>query len=147
MDRNTILQLKIGDPRPFIEAVCNRLNEVSGINHFLHMRENDICSILGASTIDLLDFRPFLGAEVTGVEKGYADLILKSVRPGGISYLFEFKFLTKKKGTQAGVATRLAEAQRQLEKYRTGKNIESLPNLKCVACVFVGLKLAGYSIS
>ncbi len=146
-DKNAIIQLKNGDPRPFIETVCNRLDEVCGINHFLHMRENDICSILGASAIDLPEYRPFLGAEVTGVEKGYADLVLKPVQPDGISYLFEFKFLAKKNGTDACVAAKLAEAQCQLGKYRTGKNMEALPNLKCVACVFVGLKLAGYSIS
>lgn len=143
----TIIQLEKGNPIPFVEAVCSKLDKVSGINHFLHMRENDICSILGAATSNLLDFRPFLGDEVKGEDKGYADLILKPEQPGGISYLFEFKFLTKKMGTQANVDARLAEAQSQLAKYRKGENIASLPNLKCVACVFVGLKLAGYSLS
>ncbi len=138
--------LKAGDVRPFIETAISRFNEISGPNLALHMRESDICTALAIAAGFSKDFRPYLAGEITGREKGYTDLVLTPVRADGISYVIEAKYLTKKSGTAAAVARKLKEARAQLQRYSKGNNIADLPNLKCIACVFVGLELKGFSL-
>ncbi len=138
--------LKTGDPRDFIETAIERFNEISGPNIALHMRESDICTALAIAAGFSRDFRPYLAGEITGREKGYTDLVLTSVKADGISYVIEAKYLTKKSGTAVAVERKLKEAQQQLKRYSRGNNIAALSNLKCVACVFVGLELKGFSL-
>ena len=145
--RKAVSQLKEGNPSPFIESLSARLEKLNRRNDFLRMCEKDLCAVLSASTADLLEFRPFPGAKVPGKEKDCAELLLEPAEPGGAAYLFAFRFLAQKQGTPAEVAAKLAEAEAQLEAHRSGKAAALLPNLKCAACVFAGLKLAGYSLS
>ena len=58
-------------------------------------------------------------------------------RHGGRQYLLELKYLSEAKGTEAAVASKLAEAKDQLARYRDAPNFKNVKNLDCWAIVFV----------
>ena len=69
--------------------------------------------------------------------RGRADLFIRNRRSGGRQYLLELKYLSEAKGTEAAVASRLAEAKEQLARYRDAPNFKDVKNLDCWAIVFV----------
>ncbi len=53
----------------------------------------------------------------------------------------ELKHLKKSAGTETAVKTALAKAMVQAKGYAACSSLKSIPNLKCVAAVFVGTQL------
>ncbi len=70
-------------------------------------------------------------------DHGRADLYIQNRRPGGRQLLLELKYLSKAKGTDQAVASKLEEAKAQLERYRKAPNFKDVQNLDCWAIVFV----------
>ena len=139
--------LRNGDARPFAERVLEVLRECFRINAYLHVRESDVSTAMTMAANFSADYRPVAGAEVSYPGKGYADLILQPVREGETAYFFELKYLSKEDGKSSSrVHTALEEAVSQLERYRSGRNMEKYSHVQYIACVVAGLEIAEYAV-
>ena len=140
--KNAFDKLKNGDPKDFIHTVISKLNEASGLHLSASLHESDFAVAMATAANFSPDFKVHLELEVTGEEKGYADLVLSPLDGVNCSYIFELKYLPANKASDDAVSEKLTEAKAQLDRYCQGDNIASLPNLKRVACVFVGTEVA-----
>ena len=139
--------LRNGDARPFVEKVLEVLRECFRLNAYLHVRESDVSTAMTMAANFSADYRPVAGAEVSYPGKGYADLILQPVRDGETAYFFELKYLSKEDGKSSSrVHTALEEAVSQLERYRSGRNMEKYSHVQYIACVVAGLEIAEYAV-
>ncbi len=138
-----------GDPAPFFHLVCDRFDEKSGLHSHLHLQESDFQTLLFAGLLFTNRFHTELEVEIRGLKKGYADLVITPVEGSDArySYIVELKHLTKAEAAIAGsVDKALAAAKRQATKYAKGENLQSLPQLKRIAAVFVGTTLERLSV-
>ncbi len=134
-----------GDAKPLIEKVASVLEASFGKNASLHLRESDFQTALVMVANLASEYDSLTEFEVGDAEKHRADLWLFSSNEKKPSFLFELKYLTKEKGTKAAVEKALNEAKKQLNAEGAGKALKSYRNLKRVAAVFVGTKLAAFS--
>ncbi len=134
-------KLRNGDPKAFVMIVASKLSEAGGLHISASLHESDFAVALATAANFSPDFKVQLELEVTGKEKGYADLVLSPLEGVNCSYIFELKYLPVSKGNEATVQEKILEANAQLDRYCQGDNIASLPKLKQVACVFVGTEL------
>ena len=144
--KNAFINLRQGDPEEFVTKVATKLKEAGGLHLGASLHESDFAVALATAANFSPDFKVHLELEVTGKEKGYADLVLSPLDGVNCSYIFELKYLPVSKGSDEEVKEKLAEANAQLDRYCLGDNITSLPNLKRVACVFVGADIARLDI-
>ena len=138
-----------GDPAPFFHLVCDRFDERSGLHSHLHLQESDFQTLLFAGLLFTNRFHTALEVEVRGLKKGYADLVIAPAdgSDARYSYVVELKHLTKAEAAVSGAVDKaLAAAKRQATKYAKGENLQSLPQLKRVAAVFVGTTLERLSV-
>ena len=132
-----------GDPAPLFRLVCNRFTDQSGLHTNLHLSESDFQTLLAASLYFTDEFEVRREVEaVGGARPGFVDLLIQpSQGKVGPAYLVELKHLKKSAGTEAAVKVALANAMVQAKSYAASSSLKSIPNLKCVAAVFVGTQL------
>ncbi len=139
---NAFINLRQGSPEEFVKAVTIKLREAGCLHLGASLHESDFAVALATAANFSPDFNVHLELEVTGKEKGYADLVLSPLDGVNCSYIFELKYLPVSKGSDEAVKEKLNEANAQLDRYCQGDNIAKLPSLKRVACVFVGTEVA-----
>ena len=62
------------------------------------------------------------------------------------SYVIEVKHL-KTDATEEAVQKALAEAKKQAQRYAQGEAVKAITNLKCLALVYKGLRLAALALT
>ena len=134
-----------GDAKPLIEKIASVLKSSFGKNASLHLRESDFQTALVMVTNLASEYDSLTEFEVGDAEKHRADLWLFSSNEKKPAYLFELKYLTKEKGTEAAVKKAFENAKKQLNAESEGRALKSYPAIKRVAAVFVGTKLAAFS--
>ncbi len=138
--------LAAGNPRPLFETVSERFGRRTGAHAGWHLRESDFQTLLLSTLLFSDAFEVQSEVEVRGKTTGCIDLLIEP-RPGTngkAAYLVELKHLSKKDGTEAAVAEKLAEAREQALRYAQGDNIRCIPNLMRVCAVFAGTELAAF---
>ena len=125
-----------GDIMPLVEETARRIAGIPA-SAFSCFSERSLQTVFYYTAIDSDDdsLQPELLCD-TG-SRGRADLFIRNMRSGGRQYLLELKYLSEAKGTEAAVASRLAEAKEQLARYREAPNFKDVKNLDCWAIVFV----------
>ncbi len=138
-----------GDPVPFFNVSCNRFKARSGVHTHLHLTESDFQTWLLGSFGFTDAFNAEQEVEVRGLVSGNIDLLVQPTpgSRGKTSFLIEFKHLTKAEGTKIAIQKALEKAMAQAKAYASGDNIRTIPRLKLVAAVFVGLELKALEIS
>ncbi len=144
--KDAFVKLRQGAPEEFVKTVATQLNKAGGLHLSASLHESDFAVALATAANFSPDFNVHLELEVTGKEKGYADLVLSPLDGVNCSYIFELKYLPVSKGSDEAVKEKLIEANAQLDRYCQGDNIAKLPSLKRVACVFVGTDIAALDI-
>ncbi len=134
-----------GDAKPLIEKVASVLESSFGKNASLHLRESDFQIALVMVTNLASGYDSLTEFEVGDKEKHRADLWLFSSNKKKPSYLFELKYLTKEKGTDAAVKKAFDNAKNQLSAEAEGLALKNYATVKRVVAVFVGTKLAAFS--
>ena len=134
-----------GNPEPWLRLADTRLNEDSGIHVSAHINEAALQMVLSATLWFSSNYRGRLEFESRGENSGYIDLLLKARNPKYSSYVIELKHLTKD-AKEDEVKTALNEAKDQAERYANGEEIKEIPNLKRLAVVYTGLKLARFKV-
>ena len=121
---------------PLVEETARRIAGIPA-SAFSCFSERSLQTVFYYTAIDSDDdsLQPELLCD-TG-SRGRADLFIRNMRSGGRQYLLELKYLSEAKGTEAAVASRLAEAKEQLARYREAPNFKDVKNLDCWAIVFV----------
>ena len=125
-----------GNIMPLVEETARRIAGIPA-SAFSGFNERCLQIVFYYTAMDGTD--SFLQPELecdTG-SRGRADLFIRNRRSGGRQYLLELKYLSEAKGTEAAVASRLAEAKEQLARYRDAPNFKDVKNLDCWAIVFV----------
>ncbi len=125
-----------GDIMPLIRETSSRIAGLPS-SAFSGFSERSLQTVFYYTAIDSDDdsLQPELLCD-TG-SRGRADLFIRNMRSGGRQYLLELKYLSEAKGTEAAVASRLAEAKEQLARYREAPNFKDMKNLDCWTIVFV----------
>ena len=125
-----------GDIMPLVEETASRIAELPA-SAFSGFNERCLQIVFYYTSMDGNDnfLQPELECD-TG-SRGRADLFIRNRRNGGRQYLLELKYLSEAKGTEAAVASKLAEAKDQLARYRDAPNFKNVKNLDCWAIVFV----------
>lgn len=141
-----LASLRSGDPEPLLRHISSVLKRCCGTHKSLHLRESDFQTALLIAANCASGFEYFAEQEVWGEEKGFADLLIKSVT-GGISYLFELKYLTQEKASEEAIKKAQVAACAQLERYAAGDNVQNIKPLRRVAAVYAGLELVACDIS
>lgn len=143
----TFSQLIAGVPDAFFRLVADRFHKGSGINAGLHLTENSFQTLLFGACLISGAYRVRQEVAVEGTDKGFIDLLIESSQgPESVTYVVEFKYLPKKKGTDAAIAEARKSAIDQAQRYAQGDNIRVLPQVKCIACVFVGTELKALDV-
>ncbi len=140
-----VLALHQGKALPLLEKVVSIIDETSGKNSSLHLQESVFQVALLMAANNASGYEYYTELEVRGKEKGFADLLLRSTRKGSPSYIFELKYIPKSRATKTAAQNALSEAKKQLARYALGENVRTIPNLKHVAVVVVGTKIAAFS--
>ncbi len=142
----TFEALKNGDPKPFVENATAKLNDSAGIHSAAHLSESCFQVNLNAFAYFCPYFEARTEVEISGSEKGYADLVFYPKNGVECSYVFELKYLSQNKCNEESVLNALKVAKEQLSRYQRGDNISKLQGLHLVACVFSGTKLRALSV-
>ena len=134
-----------GDAKPIIEKIALVLESSFVKERSNDLREKDfqIALTMAANLASGYDYKTEY--EVGESENHKVDLALFSRTESKTSYLFELKYLTKEKGTDAAVKKALENAKKQLNAEGEGRALQKYPAIKRVAAVFVGTQLAAFS--
>ena len=108
----------------------------------MHTTENSLQLMLSATLWFSEDYKAQLEVESRGKDSGYMDMLLVPQKKEGLpTYIVELKHVGTD-ATEAAVANELKEAREQAERYSAGEAVKETPNLKRVALVYRGLRLA-----
>ena len=134
--------LAAGDPMPWLQLSEARLGESSGVHLNMHTTENSLQLMLSATLWFSENYKAQLEVESRGKDSGYMDMLLVPQKKEGLpTYVVELKHVAKD-ATEAAVANELKKAKEQAERYSAGEAVKETPNLKRVALVYRGLRLA-----
>ena len=125
-----------GDIMPLVEEAARRIAGLP-VSVFGGFNERCLQIVFYYTAMDGCDNSLQADLECDTGSRGRADLLIRNRRSGGRQYLFELKYLSEAKGTEAAVASKLAEAKEQLARYRKAPNFKDMKNLDCWAIVFV----------
>ena len=93
------------------------------------------------------DYAGQLELESRGENSGYIDLLLTPrENPKLPSYLIEIKHLHKEEASQTAIENALSSAKEQAKRYSAGEAVKAIPNLKRLAIVYVGIRLATFEV-
>jgi len=139
--------LRKGDPGPWLTLVDKLLTSSSGSFLANHAREVAFQMMLSATLWASEDYAGQLELESRGENSGYIDLLLTPrENPKLPSYLIEIKHLHKEEASQNAIDTALRNAKEQAERYSVGEAVKAIPNLKRLAIVYVGIRLATFEV-
>ena len=135
--------LVAGDPKPLFDVICNRFQTASGLHSHAHLHESDFQTLLIGALNFTNAYTVTSEVEVRGEEKGYIDILATPSAEGHAetSYLIEVKYLAPKAATDEAKAEALSQAWEQIRRYEKADNVKSLPKVKRIVTLFVGLKL------
>ncbi len=136
--------LERGDLEPLFRSASARFAEQSDAMAAVHLTESDFQTLIAASLYFNSHVEVVREAQAVGPDGGRADLVIRPTEgsPVQATYLVEFKHLTKAEGkSEAAVQKVLDAAIEQAHRYARCPNFRSIPNLKCVAAVYVGTEL------
>ncbi len=135
--------LAAGDPMPWLQISEKRLTDSSGIHLNTHVTENSLQLMLSATLWFSEEYRAQLEVESRGKDSGYVDMVLIPQEKGKTlpTYIVELKHVAKD-ATEAAIAKELTEAKAQASRYSAGEAVKETPNLKRLALVYRGLRLA-----
>ena len=134
--------LAAGDPMPWLQLSEARLGESSGVHLNMHTTENSLQLMLSATLWFSEDYKAQLEVESRGKDSGYVDMLLVPQKSKTLpTYIVELKHVGTD-ATEVAVANELKEAKEQARRYSAGEAIKETPNLKRVALVYRGLRLA-----
>ncbi len=135
-----------GDPGPWLTLVDKLLMSTSGSQLTSHTNEVAFQMLLSATLWASEEYAGQLEFESRGGNSGYIDLILTPNHNSKLpSYIIELKHL-KKSASEAAIASALDSAKEQAVRYSAGEAVKAIPNLKRLAVVYVGLRLATYEV-
>lgn len=138
--------LSKGDPGPWLILVDKLLTSTSGSQLASHMNEVSFQMLLSATLWASEEYAGQLELESRGENSGYIDLILTPKHNSNLpSYVIELKHL-KKGASESAIASALKSAKEQAERYSAGEAVKAIPNLKRLAVVYVGLRLATFEV-
>ncbi len=137
--------LSEGNPEPWLRLTDARLNEDSGIHVSAHVSEAALQMVLSATLWFSANYRGRLEFESRGENSGYIDLLLRARNPKYSSYVIELKQLTRD-AKEDEINAALDKAKDQAVRYANGKEIKDIPNLKSLALVYKGVKLARFEV-
>lgn len=131
-----------GDPKPWLDLADKRLTETSGIRLATHANETTFQAILSSTLWASPEYCGKLELESRGENSGFIDLLLTPRNDASLpSYVIELKHL-KTDATDEAVQKALGGAKEQVKRYARGEAVKDIPNVKRLAVVYKGLRLA-----
>lgn len=144
--KNAFIKLRQGSPEALLKIVAAKLQDARCLYLGDNLHESDIAVVLAQAGNFSPDFNVHLELEVAATKNGYPSLILSPLEGVNCSYIVELKYLPKSEGCDEAVKEKLDEAKDLIDRYCQDNNIAMLPNLKRVACVFVGTEIASLDV-
>ncbi len=136
-----------GNPEPWLRLVDDRLTADSGVLLSAHAKEVSFQTMLASTLWFSTNYRGQLEVEARGEGAGYIDLLLTpTVNLKLPSYLIEIKHINKEDASQTAIDKALVNAKEQAERYSAGEAVKAIPNLKRLAIVYVGIRLATFEV-
>ncbi len=136
-----------GNPEPWLRLVDDRLTADSGVLLSAHAKEVSFQTMLASTLWFSTNYRGQLEVEARGEGAGYIDLLLTpTVNPKLPSYLIEIKHINKEDASQTAIDKALVNAKEQAGRYSAGEAVKAIPNLKRLAIVYVGIRLATFEV-
>ena len=142
---SAFMALSEGNPEPLFRSISDRFADQSDSAAGLHLTESDFQTLIQGSLIFDEDVFVIREAQAAGSDGGRIDLLIGPTQGSPVKHTFlvEFKHLTKKQVRTDHLLPRrtVENALKQARRYAECENIRRIPNLKCVAAVYVGTKL------
>ncbi len=139
--------LAAGNPKPWLDLADRRLAQTSGVHMAVHVNEAAFQMMLSSTLWASGEYGGQLEIESRGENSGFIDLLLKPKHNTSLpSYVIEVKHL-KTDATEEAVQKALAEAKKQAQRYAQGEAVKAIANLKCLALVYKGLRLAALALT
>ena len=132
-----------GNPKPWLDLADKRLMQSSGSHMATHVNEATFQAILSSTLWASGEYCGQLEFESREENSGFIDLLLTPKHNRSLpSYVIELKHLKTDAGNEA-VQKALAGAKEQAQRYAQGEALKGISNLKRLAVVYTGLRLAG----
>ena len=139
--------LAAGEPKPWLELSNKRLVEDSGVHMHAQLTEKVFQTMLAATLWFSTDYRGQLEYESRGENAGFMDLLLTPRENKALpTYVIEVKHLAVG-AEDAVVASALEAARQQAIRYAEGEAFRGVSNLRRVAIVYKGLKIAALDVA
>ena len=136
-----------GNPKPWLDLADKRLMQSSGSHMATHVNEATFQAILSSTLWASGEYCGQLEFESRGENSGFIDLLLTPKHNRSLpSYVIELKHLKTDAGNEA-VQKALAEAKEQAQRYARGEALKGISNLKRLAVVYKGLRLAAFDVA
>ena len=138
--------LAAGDPKPWLELSDRRLVEDSGLHMHAQLTEKVFQTMLAATLWFSTDYRGQLEYESRGENSGFMDLLLTPRENKTLpTYVIEVMHLAV--GAEDAVVAQALEAARsQANRYAQGDSLRGIANVRRVAVVYKGLKIAAVDV-
>ncbi len=138
---NAFRDLRAGNIESLLRTAGEKLKRNSGLHIAAHFDESNLQTALLAIMFFCDGYEVHAEEEAFGNGEGYADLIMRAKNEQWPSYLLELKYLKKSQGDDKAIACALDAAKSQLKRYSAASNIETIPNLKKLVAIYVGVEL------
>ena len=136
-----------GNPKPWLDLVDKRLMQSSGSHMAVHVNEATFQAILSSTLWASGEYCGQLEFESREENAGFIDLLLTPKHDRSLpSYVIELKHLKTDAGNEA-VRRALAGAKEQAKRYARGEALKGISNLKRLAVVYKGLRLAAFDVA
>lgn len=135
-----------GNPKLWLDLADRRLAQTSGVHMAVHVNEAVFQMMLSSTLWASGEYGGQLEIESRGENSGFIDLLLTPKHDTSLpSYVIEVKHL-KTDATDESVHKALAEAKEHVMRYAQGETVKRISNLKRLALVYKGLRLAAFEI-
>ena len=135
-----------GNPGPWLNLADRRLAQTSGVHMAVHVNEAAFQMMLSSTLWASGEYSGQLETESRGENSGFIDLLLTPKHNTSLpSYVIEVKHL-KMDATDEAVHKALAGAKEQATRYAQGETVKGIANLKRLALVYKGLRLAALDV-
>ena len=136
-----------GNPKPWLALADRRLTETSGVHMATHVNEAAFQMMLHSTLWASSEYGGQLELESRGENSGFIDLLLTPKENASLpSYVIELKHLKADAGNES-VKKALLGAKEQADRYAQGEALKEISNLKRLAIVYKGLRLAAFEVS
>ncbi|HBN74153.1 MAG TPA: hypothetical protein DD376_05540, partial [Sutterella sp.] len=135
-----------GNPKLWLNLADRRLSQASGVHLGVHVSETAFQMMLASTLWASSEYGGQLEIELRGENSGFIDLLLTPKHDRSLpSYVIELKHLKTDAGNEA-VQKALVGAKEQAQRYARGEVLKGISNLKRLAVVYKGLRLAAIDI-